>query len=109
MAHELNRGILQDRNILPERGVAGNHHMVAGSELCRLSHLHTKSVSLVLNEKGAIGFLQRHHSADLHKVPVIAAGIELGQTGDGHLFRLPGGGLFDDNICQARNCQPRNT
>ncbi len=51
---------IQNRNILPERGVARNYYLVAGSELGRLSRLHTKSVSLVLDEKRAIGFLQRH-------------------------------------------------
>ena len=102
MAHELNRGILQDGNILPERGVARNHYMVADSEPGRLSHLYAKSASLVLDEKGAIGLLQCYHAADLHEVSVIANGIKLGQTGDGYLFRLPRGGLFDHNVCQAR-------
>ena len=92
MAQELNRGILQDGNVLPERGVARNHYMVADSEPGGLSHLHVKSASLVLNEKGAIGFLQCYHAADLHEVSVIANGIKLGQTGDGYLFRLTRGG-----------------
>ncbi len=108
MANELNRGILQARNVLPDRGVAQSHNPVAWNEPGRLRHLYKKTTPLVLDEKVAIGFLQRHNSADLHKVAVLAAGIELGQIGDGYLFWLLGGGLFDDYISQARNCQPRN-